>query len=85
MKDPVVAHKYSSRHRAKLVNDRLCGCFYCLRIFTPVEITEWIDDGGDDTAVCPYCGIDGMIGESSGYPVTTEFLSKMKKHWFSGG
>ena len=34
------------------------------------------------TAVCPYCGIDAVIGESSGYPITAEFLKRMRKRWF---
>ena len=24
--------------------------------------------------MCPYCGIDSVIGESSGYPITREFM-----------
>jgi len=46
---------------------------------------EWIDDGVDEsdkTAQCPYCGIDSVVGSKSGYPVTPEFLERMKKHWF---
>jgi hypothetical protein len=61
-----------------------CGCFYCLRIFGPGEITEWIDevDGIGTTAMCPHCGIDSVIGSRSGYPITREFLGAMQKHWF---
>jgi hypothetical protein len=34
------------------------------------------------TAICPRCGIDSVIGDESGYPVTREFLAAMKAHWF---
>ncbi len=37
-----------------------CGCFYCLAIFDPQEIEEWIEDDGGDTALCPRCGIDSV-------------------------
>jgi hypothetical protein len=80
------AHAASSNHMEQLKQDKLCGCFYCLRIFNPYEIEEWIiddnpiDKGG--TAICPYCGVDAIIGESSGYPLTVEFLKKMNKAWF---
>ena len=57
-----------------------CGCFYCLAVYSPSEIGDWID--GDDTALCPKCGIDAVIGSQSGYPLTQEFLGKMQKHWF---
>ena len=79
--DIKIAHKYSSNHKASLLKDTKCGCFFCLKIFSPTEIEEWIDDI-EGTAICPYCGIDSIIGESSRYPITTEFLSEMNKYWF---
>ena len=82
MKDDIIeAHKYSINHRSKILKDEKCGCFYCLQIFSPTEIIEWIDDESG-TAICPYCGIDAIIGESSGFPITEEFLLKMKNYWF---
>lgn len=81
MEDLVFAHKFSSNHKAQLQRDKKCGCFYCLRIFDPAEIVDWIDDVSG-TAVCPYCGIDAVIGESSGYPINAEFLKEMKQRWF---
>ncbi|MDQ1000297.1 hypothetical protein QFZ28_000697 [Neobacillus niacini] len=74
------AHRFSSRHRKELEKDKICGCFYCTKIFSPAEITEWIDD--DDTALCPYCGIDSVIGESSGFPITEQVLQEMHRVWF---
>ena len=52
----------------------LCGYFYCLAIYVPSEITEWVDE--DQTAMCAKCGIDSVIGAASGYPVTAEFLQR---------
>lgn len=84
--DYLVAHRFSSGHMETLKKDSVCGCFYCLRIFNPSEIEEWIIDDNpidkDGTAICPHCGIDSVIGESSGFPITTEFLRGMKKCWF---
>lgn len=48
---------------------------------TPSEITEWIEDEGG-TALCPYCGIESVIGENSGYPLTRDFLAEMHQYWF---
>ncbi|MCL2462716.1 MAG: cytoplasmic protein [Defluviitaleaceae bacterium] len=78
--DYIQAHKFSAYNKETLVKDNLCGCFYCLKVFDPKEITWWVDK--NNTAVCPYCLIDSIIGESSGYPITAEFLLKMKKYWF---
>ena len=82
LEDYIAAHKYCSDHKDQLSNDNKCGCFYCLKIFSPKEITFWLNEFSG-TAICPYCGIDSVIGESSGYPITEDFLKKMNKHWFS--
>ena len=38
--------------------------------------------GGSGTALCPYCGVDAVLGESAGYPLTKEFLRAMRQYWF---
>jgi hypothetical protein len=81
MSDCVKAHRFSSNHKKQLIKDKKCGCFYCLSIFSPKEIEEWIADTSG-TAICPHCGIDSVIGESSGFPITKEFLERMRLHWF---
>lgn len=75
------AHKYCTNNKEALLGDPVCGCFYCLEIFRPTEITEWIPET-KGTAVCPYCGVDSVIGESSGFLITKEFLTKMHSYWF---
>mgnify|MGYP003454409053 FL=1 len=86
--DHVDARKFSSRHRQQIENSAACGCFYCLRIFSPQDITQWWEESKNSdlesaTAVCPHCGIDAVIGSASGYPITQAFLEKMKGQWFS--
>ncbi|MDL2288244.1 cytoplasmic protein [Oscillospiraceae bacterium OttesenSCG-928-F05] len=81
MADFIDAHAFSSNHKEQLQHDHLCGCFYCLTLFGPKEITDWAPDISG-TAICPYCGIDSIIGESSGYPITKEFLESMHRYWF---
>lgn len=83
MDDIINAHKFSSDNYDALKNETLCGCFYCISIFNPEEIEGWLGDpDGRKTAVCPHCGIDSVIGESSGYPITEDFLKEMKNYWF---
>ena len=82
------AHEKSANHKPELEKDSICGCFACGRIFSPKEIRNWviaptpIDYRG--TALCPYCEIDAVLGESAGYPLTQEFLWEMNKYWFCG-
>ena len=71
MADYIAAHLYASDNWDKLSSDRKCGCFYCLSIFDPREIVEWVPM--ENTALCPYCGVDSVIGAYSGYPKTKTF------------
>jgi hypothetical protein len=81
----IAAHKHCRKNQQEVLASEACGCFYCLRIFSPGEITEWHHepDKAGVTAFCPYCGIDSVIGTGSGYPITPTFLAEMQKHWFS--
>jgi hypothetical protein len=78
------AHGHSSDHRAEIAASTTCGCFYCCSIFPPEGIEEWVDevDGIGQTALCPRCGIDSVIGDRGGFPISAEFLNRMKAHWF---
>jgi hypothetical protein len=78
--DLTTAHKHCRLHRDELNLSDVCGCFYCGSIFSPSEIIEWIDD--DQTAMCPKCPVDSVIGSASGYPITPEFLQRMHDRYF---
>ena len=79
------AHKHSAHHREEILAGEKSGCFYCMETFTAKDIKEWIDGdqtGIGQTALCPRCGVDSILGERSGFPITKEFLSEMRKFWF---
>jgi len=77
-----LASVLSMNNKTALNDDTICGCFSCLTIFNPKEIIEWCQDVDDETALCPYCGIDSVIGESAGLPITIDFLKKVNKEYF---
>lgn len=89
------AHRHSANHRAQLLASERCGCFFCLAMFSPQAVVEWIDapadaaaDANDDevgvTALCPACGIDAVIGSASGFAIERAFLQAMQARWFAG-
>jgi len=82
------AHAHASGHRAELERGRSCGCFHCCSIFPASQILEWIDDDDVDeqgqTALCPHCGIDAVIGDQSGFLLSRDFLEEMRARWFEG-
>lgn len=75
------SHENTIRHRDEILKSGNCGCFYCITHFKPVDIIQWTDNG--QTALCPNCGIDSVIGDKSGYPVNNiDFLKRMNSYWF---
>jgi hypothetical protein len=84
--DYIRAHRHAIYHREEILASERCGCFYCGAIFLPSEVVDWTDaeelfDKGT-TAICPKCGIDSVISSESGYPITPEFLKRMRIQWF---
>jgi hypothetical protein len=80
--DPMLlgAHLHANKHRAELETSTSCACFFCFGLFAFGDITKWID--ADQTALCPRCGIDAVLGSSSGYTIKNTFLRRMHMHWF---
>lgn len=80
------AHDLSHNHKSMLMKRQKCGCFYCLSVFDSSKIENWLEHPNPcdckGTALCPECGIDSVIGESSGFPITEEFLKAMRAKWF---
>lgn len=79
------AHRHSIFNQVEILQSNLCGCFYCLKNFIPTEIVEWTDTDNPKgmTPLCPYCGIDSVIGEKSGFPIADQsFLFAMSKRYF---
>jgi len=82
--DVQAAHTHASNHRVEVLGSDRCGCFYCFATFSPQDIDEWIDEvnGEPHTALCPSCGVDSVIGDRSGFDVSSAFLKRMSSFWF---
>lgn len=76
------AHRRSIHNRDEILRSHACGCFACLAIYQPSEIWDWVDEDAD-TATCPRCQIDSVIGDASGFPIDREFLSRMEVRFFN--
>lgn len=91
MVDLLEAHRHAANHRAEIDASKVCGCFSCLQLFPPAEIIAWT--GWDDadlndlehvegnTALCPRCGSETVIGDGSGIKIDMAFLGRMSEAW----
>ncbi len=73
------AHVHASKHRGELEASERCACFFCFRTFKAVEIKSWVD--ASQTALCPHCGIDSVIGNLH-CQIGDPFLRRMHQHHF---
>ncbi len=83
------AHEHCTNNRKELESSHKCGCFYCKTVFKAEDVNfddcMSVPDKDPDnpTMFCPYCGIDSLIGDASGYRISPEFLSEMYDYWFN--
>ena len=75
-------HELSMANMSEFEENKKCGCFSCCRIFDSDEIEMCLEDEDGDTAVCPYCSVDSVIGEGNGVEITEELLKQMHDFWF---
>jgi len=54
--------------------------FIAWQFFRQADVTHWIDES--QTAMCPKCDIDSVIGSASGFPIDVRFLKQMEGQWF---
>lgn len=86
------AHSHTIFHRSEILRSATCTCFYCGYRFNPracAQSLEWTDTrnrhGNEPTLLCPRCGIDCVIGDTSGYPVSDPaFIAEFTRYWFNG-
>ncbi len=81
--DLVLAHQNCKHNCKQIRRSVFCGCYQCGEIFKPsyLQTEDWTDGG--ETALCPFCGMDSVIGDAAGFPISEVFLSEMKEHRFS--
>ena len=80
------AHKACFKNWRILKKSKTCGCFYCLRVYAASEVGDWcVERDRRRTALCPYCAVDSVIPDASGWPLDADFLKKMKCWWFETG
>ena len=60
-----------------------CACIHCMQRFKPSEIHTWItEQNNKKTALCPRCGINAVLGDSSGLDLSEQALSAFHDECF---
>jgi hypothetical protein len=81
-------HALCGWHDQIILRGTICGCFYCISLFMPSDIEEWIEEPSDcprglgKTALCPNCGIDAVLPDTIELSLTPELLKAMHEKYF---
>ena len=73
-------HSHTLRNRTEIEASDKCVCICCCEIFKASEVADFIDEG--ETALCPICGIDAVIGDCTGISMDSGTLNKFHKEFF---
>lgn len=73
-------HDHSFKNRAEIARSLICYCIHCEEASASGQVKEWVDDG--ETALCPKCGVDALIGNAAGYEMTEPLLKEMHDFYF---
>lgn len=79
-------HSHTYGNMEEVLSVDTCGCGYCCKIFPTYEIAESdiLSNGRDETAICPYCGVDCVIPSSKKgeYILNSTWLNKVCDRYF---
>ena len=75
-------HSHTIRNRQEIDQSVYCHCISCTRSYPSPIVTDFIKDGEGETALCPYCGIDAVIGDSCRLIINQAILTYLNKKWF---
>lgn len=79
MKFSNLAHSAMKNRRHQQTSNEAV-CFHCANLFRASDVKEYTDSG--ETALCPKCGVDAVLFESSGHPMNLDFAEGAMKYWF---
>lgn len=92
MNELLAAFRYTTNNYAQIEASALCGCCSCVQVYPAEEVAAWtglemtnLDDPkaiANQTALCPRCGMEAVLGDKAGFPINAQFLGRMNEAWF---
>lgn len=76
-------YQQSYANEEQIRHSTQCGCFFCESLFDSATVIDFCQEDGDKrTALCPHCGMDTVIGDSTGISITPELLHQLNQQYF---
>ena len=80
--DSKLYHSHTLRNQQEIALSEYCHCISCCKSYPSSIVMDFIKDGDGETALCPYCGIDSVIGDACGLVIDQEILTALNNRWF---
>ena len=75
-------HALWSKNKEAITKSHLAGCFFCCTMYEATAVVEYaVEHDKTETAICPICGVDSVIGDAS-TTLNKEMLQSMCSTWF---
>jgi hypothetical protein len=79
------AHSHSYKNKDELSKSNKCSCFHCFQTFHSKEIETYLGEyDGKETALCPYCMFDTIIGDASGIELADDLIDALAYKYLHG-
>lgn len=75
-------HEHTFQNREEIEHSTMCGCASCCKVFPAKDVVNYYSDAHGDTAVCPECAVDAVIGDACGLPVNEQVMQQLARAWF---
>jgi hypothetical protein len=80
-----VIHKHSFKNKIEVQYSRKCACFHCFLLYDASEVDTFLkENDGEETALCPVCITDTIIGDASGFNLTDELIDELAYVYLHG-
>ncbi|MCQ2798360.1 MAG: sel1 repeat family protein [Bacilli bacterium] len=75
--------KHANNNELDILSSNMCSCVFCRHTYSAREVKDWISTDGGTNALCPNCGIDAVIGDSTGFTFDKASLKEINLYFYS--
>lgn len=80
-----IIHQHSLKNKFEVINSNKCACFHCFRVYDSDDVDTFLQENdGQETAICPFCITDTIIGDASGFNLTDEMIDALAHEYLHG-